>query len=230
VPLTLLRESFEMHVGAAAAALGAGKGFFIGGDDAKGLVDLGTRLMAFDWPAIPNFSKVGDRGWGQVGGCDGVARGVASWRAVGPRPCLPLPVDNSCARLTPLRPHTFPPQLHAAVTATVASIPSDVVRDAKAVAPTCLRKCCKPDTQVDASFKLPSLACPTGRKLDVVGSICVGELAAGYAACPAGTQSCFLSSWHRPLCATKSKVFGVDACAMFEVLAFAHKLPKVACP
>jgi hypothetical protein len=105
------------------------------------------------------------------------------------------------------------------------------MKDVKAVAPTCLHNCCKPDSQVDTAFTLPTLGCPPGRQLDLVGGICVGgDLTIGYAKCPAGTQSCFLSSWHRPLCATEAKVFGVDACAMFEVLAFAHKLPKIACP
>jgi hypothetical protein len=67
---SLLRESFEFHVGAAATALGVGKGFLLG-NDAKALVDLGTRLMAFNWPALPNFNKVG--GDQEHRGCSGRA-------------------------------------------------------------------------------------------------------------------------------------------------------------
>lgn len=66
VPLTLAKESFELHVGAVAKAVGVGKAFF--GKDSSDLINLGTRLMSFNWPAMPNFNKVGVCGWG-LGGC-----------------------------------------------------------------------------------------------------------------------------------------------------------------
>jgi hypothetical protein len=54
---------------------------------------------------------------------------------------------------------------------------------------------------------------------------CVPSLGSiGYAKCPAGTTSCFLASWHRPLCAVKA-----SNCHALELFAAAHKLKKVAC-
>ena len=47
----------------------------------------------------------------------------------------------------------------------------------------------------------------------------------GYAKCPAGTTSCLIASWHRPLCAVKA-----SNCRVLELVGAAHKLKKVACP
>ena len=57
-----------------------------------------------------------------------------------------------------------------------------------------------------------------------VGFKCIGNVM-GFAKCPAGMTSCFLASWHRPLCATKA-----SNCKALELFAFAHKLQKRACP
>ena len=86
-----------------------------------------------------------------------------------------------------------------------------------------------PPAPQDAAFALPSFGCPADKKL--VDLKCISGDPLGFASCPTGFKSCFLSSWHRPLCAVATdKLFGVDSCTLFETLAFAHKLPKVACP
>lgn len=59
-PLSLARESLELYVGAGAAALGLGRSVFGDEEEAAGLIDLGTRLMAFDWSALPDFNQVCD--------------------------------------------------------------------------------------------------------------------------------------------------------------------------
>jgi len=79
-------------------------------------------------------------------------------------------------------------------------------------------------------YAAPSHVCPADMKLDVVGYKCVGSDKLGYAKCPAGMKLCVLASFHRPLCAAQDKVFGVDACLVFDALSLAHKLPKIACP
>ncbi|GBF87309.1 hypothetical protein Rsub_00020 [Raphidocelis subcapitata] len=178
--LALLRESFELHVGAAAAAVGVGSAFV--GADGRALVDLGSRLMAFDWPALPDFNK-----------------------------------------------------LYESVNKAVRAVPEEVVDEVRAVAPACLRRCCKPDTAIDTAVARPSLTCPNGGRLEPVGLLCIGDGGAagalpGYGKCPAGMKACLLSSWGRPLCAAQDRVLGVESCAALEVLALAHKLPKLACP
>jgi hypothetical protein len=133
------------------------------------------------------------------------------------------------------------------------AVPQDVQDQVKAVAPACLRRCCKPDVQIDVTTAKFSLACPNGTRFAPAALKCVdsdvgiGGLGgsngtakgaggskekkpAGFAPCPPGTRVCPLSAWQRPLCAARGAVFGVDACALFEPLAMSHKLPKVACP
>lgn len=118
----------------------------------------------------------------------------------------------------------------ASVAKAVAQLPQSVLSEAKKAAPKCVRKCCKPDVSTKVSAAAPSLSCPEGKGLDLVGLKCVGNTTAGYAPCPAGMRACALLEWHRPLCAVEGGVFGVDSCVALGVLSLAHKLPKVACP
>jgi hypothetical protein len=69
--------------------------------------------------------------------------------------------------------------------------------------------------------------------MDVIGAACIPEnkdLQLGFKPCPAGMRVCVLTAWKRPLCASEAKLFGIEACSLFETLLAAHKLPKVACP
>jgi hypothetical protein len=102
------------------------------------------------------------------------------------------------------------------------------MEEAKKATPTCITKCCKPVPVPFNEFAAPKLTCASG-SLDPFSGKCTSGTAFGYEACPAGTQACFLASWHRPLCAVPGKVSGLDSCKVFEALAALHKLPKVAC-
>jgi hypothetical protein len=101
----------------------------------------------------------------------------------------------------------------------------------------CVRTAGRAAGQDEAAAKVvrPALSCPNGGRLEPVGLVCIGDgpagVAAGYAPCPTGMKPCPLTAWARPICAAQDRLFGgVEACGAFEVLALAHKLPKVACP
>lgn len=71
----------------------------------------------------------------------------------------------------------------------------------------------------------------TPPRFDIVTLKCTAQgVPAGYAACPAGMERCRVGAWRRPLCAAANMITGVDSCELFESLALAHKLPKLACP
>ena len=127
VPFTLARESLELHYGMAAKALGVGKAFLTGGNSSD-MLDLGTKLMAFDWPAVPNFAKVRR--------CQRV-------------PCPILSRSQRASRMFAPRPHTvaspLSPQLYDTVSKAVKAVPADVMKDVQAVAPACIHRCCKKD-------------------------------------------------------------------------------------
>jgi len=126
--------------------------------------------------------------------------------------------------------------LYESVNRAMRATPQHIKDEVKAVAPSCLRQCCKPDVQIDTATATPSIACRNGTKFDFIGLQCVKEggnastIPPGYAPCPSGLKVCALSNWHRPLCVSKAPLFGVDGCALFEPLALTHKLPKLACP
>jgi hypothetical protein len=55
----LAQQSLELHIGAAMKAAGVGANLL--GKDGYELVNIGSRLMAFDWPSLPDLDKVGCR-------------------------------------------------------------------------------------------------------------------------------------------------------------------------
>ncbi|KIZ00590.1 hypothetical protein MNEG_7373 [Monoraphidium neglectum] len=170
VPVTLAKESLELHLGLAAKALGVGKSA-LGLSDGGDLIGMGSKLMTVDWPALPDFNK-----------------------------------------------------LYDTVSKAVHQVPSKALDEATKVAPKCIRKCCKQDVQIDTAFAAPTWGCAAGKKMDTIGFKCVGDKL-GYAKCPAGLTSCFLASWHRPLCAVKA-----ENCKSLEIMAALHKLKKQSCP
>lgn len=77
----------------------------------------------------------------------------------------------------------------------------------------------------------PRLRSTPPPRFDIVTLKCTAQgVPAGYAACPAGMERCRVGAWRRPLCAAANMITGVDSCELFESLALAHKLPKLACP
>lgn len=57
-----------------------------------------------------------------------------------------------------------PVRLHASVSAATQGVPRPELDALKAVAPRCMRHCCKEEVQVDKDFQTPMIACPENYK------------------------------------------------------------------
>lgn len=103
---------------------------------------------------------------------------------------------------------------------------SDIGEAINETFPTCMSKCCRPESHRDTALVMPSPRCPNGTVINNLLGLCVGG-DMGYAPCPGGFRKCLLPN-NVPLCLAQKQIWGLESCKLAGLLM--HNLPKHQCP